>query len=208
MEKDWIGNARSSFTTIGASNYALEDRAEHDFYATDPRALDLLLRESDFTLSNPVWECACGKGHLSEVLKQHGYHVLSTDLYDYGYQDMTHVEGSPAGGYDFLSCNTPWPGDILTNPPYKYAAEFVAHGMSLIQPGHQVVMFLKLTFLETKARKKLFQTCPLKALYVSSSRLHCAKNGDFTNATANAVAYGWYVFEKDYNGPPSIYWFN
>lgn len=30
------------FTTIGARNYALEDREENDFYATEPKAVELL----------------------------------------------------------------------------------------------------------------------------------------------------------------------
>lgn len=45
--------------------------------------------------SNKVWECACGEGHLSKVLKNRGYEVLSTDLIDRGYG---------IGNIDFL-CN-------------------------------------------------------------------------------------------------------
>ena len=45
--------------------------------------------------------------------------------------------------------------------------------------GTKVAMFLKLTFLESKARRELFERYPPKVVYVSSSRLQCAKNGDF-----------------------------
>ena len=41
--KDWTGNLTSSFATLGARNYAKEERETHDYYATDPRAGELLL---------------------------------------------------------------------------------------------------------------------------------------------------------------------
>lgn len=41
-----------------------------------------------------------------------------------------------------------WDGDILTNPPYKYAKEFIEHAMTIIPDGRKVFMFLKLQFLE------------------------------------------------------------
>lgn len=36
-------NQNSIFTTLGASNHALEEREQHDYYATDPKAVELLL---------------------------------------------------------------------------------------------------------------------------------------------------------------------
>ena len=78
-----MSNPKKIFTPLGASNHSLTDREDNDFYATDPRALELLLELEEF---DPfVWECACGKGHLSEVLKKHGHIVKSTDLIDRGY---------------------------------------------------------------------------------------------------------------------------
>lgn len=69
-------------------------------------------------------------------------------------------------------------------------------------------MFLKLTFLEGKARRKLFDTKQLKCVYVSSSRIKCAKNGIFEDGSPNAVAYAWFEFEKGYKGQPRIEWIN
>ena len=72
-------------------------------------------------------------------------------------------------------------------------------------------MLLKLTFLESKSRRNLFNKYPFKTLYVSSSRLQCAKNGDFNkykNGTGTAVAYGWYIWVKGFKGNPQIKWFN
>lgn len=194
--KDWNGNTRAIFTTNGARNFAAEEREEHDFYATDPIAAEKLLELEQF--APHIWEPACGQGHLAEVFKRHGYDVLATDLINRGYG---------VGGVDFFKCDTQFDGDIITNPPHKYAKEFVEHALELIPPHHKVAMFLKLTFLEGKGRQELFQRKELKTLYVSSARLACAKNAEFDKYSGTAVAYGWYVFEREYNGDPVIKWF-
>lgn len=43
MEKDWTGNGKSIFTTLGASNHTDKEREINDYYATDPIAIDALL---------------------------------------------------------------------------------------------------------------------------------------------------------------------
>jgi hypothetical protein len=200
MVKDWVGNGYSTFKTIGASNHTEKEREFYDYYATEPKAMELLC--DLFQFSPYVWECACGEGHLSKVLEKRGYLVKSTDLIDRGYGKS---------GVDFLKCETPFPGDIITNPPYKYAQQFVEKALSLVNNGHHVAMFLKLTFMEGKKRKNLFTQSPPKVIYVSSSRLLCAKNGEFQkmmDGGGSAVAYGWYIWEKGYAGKTTLCWFN
>lgn len=80
--------------------------------------------------------------------------------------------------------------------------------MQTVKPGRKVVMFLKLTFLEGKGRKQFFLDNPPKTVYVSSSRLICAINGDFKRITSSVVAYMWFVWEKGYAGDPVIKWIN
>ena len=107
---------------------------------------------------------------MSRVLEEAGYEVVSRDLVDRGYGEVA----------DFLSIdNLAWEGNIVTNPPYKYAQQFVEKALSIIPEGKKVAMFLKLTFLEGKARRALFRSTPPIRVWVSSSRLKCAMNGDF-----------------------------
>lgn len=108
------------------------EREEHDYYATSPEAAEWLIKIED--LDNNIWECACGAGHLSKVLEEHGFNVKSTDLIDRGYGE---------GGVDFFEQSELFNGDIVTNPPYKYAQQFVEHALELIPDGHKVCMFLK-----------------------------------------------------------------
>lgn len=198
VERDWIGNSRSAHATLGARNYAQNERQQHDYYATHPKATELLCEIETF--SPDIWECACGEGHIAETLKKHGYNVLCTDLIDRGYGK---------GGVDFLNCNGNFDGDIITNPPYKFAKEFVEKSLALVTEGHKVAMFLKLQFLESKSRRELFKKYPPKVIYVSSGRLQCAMNGDFEKySKSNAVTYAWFIWEKGFQGEPVIRWFN
>ena len=54
MEKDWTGNSHSFASMLGARNYAKNEREQHDFYATDPKAIDMLLTK-DFTVYYAFW---------------------------------------------------------------------------------------------------------------------------------------------------------
>lgn len=198
MGKDWTGNYNSIYKSLGASNHTAEERENDDYYATDPSAIDVLLDVESF--NNHIWEPACGEGHLSERLKLRGYNVYSTDLVDRQYQDNL---------VNFLDIDVCFDGDIITNPPYKYAEQFVEKGIELT--NNKLALFLKIQFLEGKARKKLFKKYPPKIVYVSSSRILCAKNGDFEYMKAHggsAVAYCWFIWEKGFCGDTVLKWVN
>lgn len=196
-EKDWTGNYKSIYICLGASNHALGEREANDYYATDPVAAEWLLKlEPD--LMN-IWEPCVGEGHLAKVFEKAGKLGKASDLIDRGYGE---------GGIDFLKCVDIWDGDIVTNPPYSKALECTYKALELVPEGRKVCMFLKLTFLESQSRAKLFQEFPFKVLYVSSARLNCAKSGNFDRYSSSAAAYGWFVWEKGFKGDPIIKWFN
>lgn len=64
MAKDWTGNKKSTFVTLGASNHTDKERQKEDYYATDPIAARLLLEVEPF--EGKIWECACGEKHLAD----------------------------------------------------------------------------------------------------------------------------------------------
>lgn len=193
---DWTGNTQSVMATLNASNHSEGERAENDYYATNPKALKLLLELEEF---RNVWEPACGGGHLAEVLRSVGILSRSTDLVDRGYGEAN---------TDFLNYEGDWAGDIITNPPFKYATEFVEKSLNIVKPGCKIAMFLRIQFLEGVKRRKMFDKTPPKVIYVSSRTIRCAKNGDFDNATGNASTYAWFIWEKGYTGETVLRWFN
>ena len=186
------------FKTLGSSNHTPNERAANDYYATEPQAVEMLLALETF--APVIWEPACGEGHISKVLAAHGYEVISTDLIYRGF-------GEPEP-MDFLTETFPnFEGDIITNPPYSAGLEFVERALETVRPGGKVAMFLKVQFLEGNRRCQLFAKTPPRTIYISRSRLACAKNGDFEH-TEKAIAYAWYVWEKGFTGDPVIKWFN
>lgn len=200
--KDWVGNNKSTYVMLGASNHTDKERQNDDYYATDPKALKIFLdsiKNDGIILHKNIWECSCGEGHLSRVLEEQGYITINTDIVDRGYNNNFKQ-------LDFLKINTIFDGDILTNPPYKYAKEFVEHSLELIKDGYYCVMFLKIQFLEGQSRLKLFKKNPPKYVYVNSARQICAMNGRFDKYKSTAICYCWFVWQKGFKGESVIRW--
>ena len=211
MNKDWTGNRNSVFKTLGASNHTDKERQNEDFYATDPIATEWLLKLEN--IHDVVIDNSVGEGDLMFPIIKSGRKVIGFDIVN---------RFSQHPGFEFRNEN--WldfnpdkllNADIIFNPPYKLAQEFVEHSINLVEEGRKVCAFLKLQFLEGKKRKELFEKYPPKIVYVSSSRILCAKNADFTGmreAGGSAVAYAWFIWEKqnvykeDYI--TQIKWFN
>lgn len=180
--------------TMGISKTAI--REENDYYATDPKAMEKLLEYETF--NNNIWECACGEGNLSKVLKANGYNVYSTDLIDRGYQDKQ---------MDFLESNLIFNGDIITNPPFKYATQFILKALDSIEFGNKVAIFMKLNFLSGKRRyKDIFSKYPPFKVYVFSGRIACSKNNKREGFKSGAMDYAWFIWEKGKVGPTYLKW--
>lgn len=201
--KDWSGNKKSIFKIIAASNHSDTERESNDFYATEPKAIDALLAYKGLQLPNVIWEPSCGTGELSKRLIEKGYDVISTDLIDRGYG---------MGGVNFFeqitmpdSCTC-----ILTNPPYKYATEYVKHALSILPKDGFLCLFLKTTFAEGQQRyREIFSITPPILVLQCVQRILCAKNADFVGSVSSAVSYAWWIWQKgNYDTPTTLYWIN
>lgn len=168
----------SNLSLNGFTNHSDLERQAEDYYATDPIAIDLLLKQEHF--DDLIWECACGEGHLSKQLEKHGHQVYSTDLVDRGYGK---------GGVDFLKCESMFGGDIITNPPYKHLNEWIINGLALT--NRKLALLCRIQTLEGVQRyNKIFKNYPPSRIYVFVKRLHICRNADFSLARG-AVCYAW-----------------
>lgn len=193
--KDWTGNSVALLKTAGFANNSLTDRQSQDYYATSPAAGKMLLELDDF--SN-IWECAAGEGHLAEVFREAGLLGKASDKYDRGYCEAI----------DFLTTGLSWDGDIVTNPPYKYGKEFIEKAMSILKDGRKLALFFPIRYLSSKSRRDIFEKYPPYKVWVSSSRLICAANGEFDKVKGSAVDYAWFIWHKGYDGETKLGWFN
>jgi len=172
-----------------------KDREKMDFYATDKRATHELLKREQFI--SPVYEPACGMGHIGKILEEYGYTVKATDICYRGYVEEREV--------DFFSLEENIL-DIITNSPYFCASEFLRHALEISGEGVKIAMLFRLAFLEGQKRYKLFKDHPPQSVYVFSKRLSCAKNGNFHKCKSNAIAFAWFIWEVGYTGRTEIKW--
>lgn len=180
-----------SLSIVGSSRNN-GNRQKEDFYPTPSYAVEELLKREKF--NGNIWECACGDGAISEVLKKIGFNVISTDLINRGYGNQA----------DFLRSNL-IVDNIITNPPYKTALDFVLKAKQ--QSKNKIAMFLKTVWLESESRYNMFQDTkfPLKVMYQFSKRVTLYKDG-IKMKNSGMIAYAWYVWDKSYIGKPTIEW--
>ena len=165
-----------------AQRHAHAERG-HDLYETPSVAVEALLRV--LRLPSEIWEPAYGRGAIANVLRAHGHHVVCSDLIDYG-TDPTAIHGM-----DFLK-TTKVPdgvGCIVTNPPYMLANEFTAHALELCP---NVVMLLRLAFLESERRSPILDGAGLRHVFVFRKRLPMMHRDGWAGRKANSgMAFAW-----------------
>lgn len=166
-------------------------RPDDDFYPTPPEATEALLAHETFDGS--IWEPACGDGAICRVLMAHNHQVIATDL---------NYRGFGIGDTNFLTSEMR-AANIITNPPFKLAEEFIHH--SLAQTTGKVAMLCKLQFLEGAKRKLMFESTPLKRVYVFSKRLSMTRNGEKMK-NSGMIAFAWFVWEHGFDGDATLAW--
>ena len=187
MDKNYNLNGADQPTT---KRYA--DLEGADFYPTPEWATHALIDNEKF--EGDIWECACGDGSMSEILKLTGNKVISSDLYNRNYGET---------GVDFLESSRIIP-NIITNPPFHSAEGFVEKGLELAQS--KFALLLRLAFLESANRaNKIFLKNPPARVWVFSERItfypkNVEKKGSGT------TAYAWFVWDKNSSNSTELKW--
>lgn len=176
----------------GSKAHSREKRG-HDLYETHPAATRALAAVE--TLPEVIWECACGPGSIVRVLRAAGHRVIATDIVEYG------CDGAEIA--DFLAPDTARDASaIVTNPPYKHAAEFVRLALAR---APIVCMLLRTQFLEGVGRTDLIESGHLRVVYQFRERLPMMHRAGWTGKKASsAMSFAWFVWDRAHSGPPSI----
>lgn len=172
----------------------LVDRRD-DCYETPECATRALLAVEQ--LPELIWEPACGRGAIVNVLRAAGHKVLASDLVDYGLPDSE-------SRIDFLMERArPSVGAIVSNPPYKLAGEFVAHALTLCP---RVVMLLRLAFLESTRRTAILESGSLARVHIFRNRLPTMHRDGWTGPRASsAIPFAWFVWCRDHRGATELH---
>lgn len=185
--------------TIGERGVGRNKKRRND-QSTPPEVTRALLDMVKF--NGTVWEPACGEGRMARVIEEYRYRVSASDI---------RYTGFGQSGVDFLrdQYGTRSFDNIITNPPFDVAEEFIFRALELAR--HKVAMFLRLNFLESGHRyETMFNGhTPLSEVLVFSSRvtlLKPIKRENGRKKATKAVSYAWFVWDKKHKGPPIIRW--
>lgn len=181
-------------------------RTDNDYYATNPEAVKKLLLAHPFCGMHILEPCV-GAGHIATEIKKAfpNADLTCIDIVNRGYPG-TQV-------CDFLTWenNKGYYDTIITNPPYKYASEFIEHCIDKLTYGGQLAMFLRINFLEGITRKDLYDKYPPKYIYVFRKRMPIFNNGQELDPKtgkpwATTLCNAWYVWKKGSKSEPIIRW--
>ena len=181
-------------------------RVENDYYATNPKAVEMLLTNYTFNAATILEPCV-GGGHIANAINNFFANqrvITGLDLVDRGYPN-TIVQ-------NFLTWETDKKFEgIITNPPFSLAQEFIEKGMELLTDDGQMAMFLKIQFLEGAKRKEFFEKYPPKYIYVFRNRMATWNNGNEVDPNtgkrwATTMCHAWFIWEKGSKTEPIIRW--
>jgi hypothetical protein len=178
--------------------HALNERKD-DLYETPAVAVEALLRVE--SLPHYLWEPACGRGNIVNVLRAAGHEVVASDLVDYGIP----ITAPGYYGVDFLMEHRLPNGTqaIVTNPPYRLAEQFVAHALELYP---LVIMLLRLAFLESERRSRILDSGTLARVHVFKRRLPMMHRDGWTGPRAtSAIPFAWFIWDRAHQGPPVLH---
>ena len=176
-----------------SGRHPLADRG-NDCYSTPAVAVDALLTIE--SLPHRIWEPAAGHGNIARVLREAGHVVIASDIIHYTFPldfeaDFLEQTRAPAGTEL-----------ILTNPPYKHAAEFVEHALSLCS---RIIMLCRLAFLESERRSGILDAGTLAAVHVFRNRLPMMHRHGWAGPRASsAMPFAWFVWDRNHQGETTL----
>jgi len=177
------------------------ERNPRDFYRTPAWCVEALLEHEH--LMPVVYDPACGDGAILEVLQSSFHTVHGLELDASTALLASQALDTPIAVGDYLDPDVvhPFRSDVVMNPPYKLAAEFVRAALQRSEPRAKVCALLRLGFLGS-SRKRIDLVGPgscLKSVYV------LAKRPSFTgDSRTDASSYAWFVWQAGYVGPSTV----
>jgi hypothetical protein len=167
-------------------------RIPSDNYSTPMESINAFLDHyyamNDLTILEP----AAGSGNICKAIKNRypGAYIVANELREEENDNLS-MCADQIHNEDFLKFekNSIKYDLIIGNPPFSLAKEFLEHCFKVANDQTDIVMLLRLAFLESRERYKFWKEHPISELYV----LH--KRPKFINGKSDATAYGFFVWQ-------------
>lgn len=195
----------SQNTSHAVMNQRHEAHDSLDDFPTPPwavRALCVHVLPTKVLAGLSCWEPACNRGYMARSLAEYFSDVLATDIHDYGWEGQQGVRdflfdrpSAPTQGVDW----------IITNPPFRLAAQFALHALDVWRPSG-VALLVRTSFLEGQERhEKLFK--PHRPAIVAQfvERVPMVKGRHDPDAST-ATSYAWIVWKRGWTKGTQFQW--
>ncbi|MGI7118401.1 hypothetical protein ACNGEM_07360 [Campylobacter coli] len=182
-------------------NFSLNSnkRNKNDYYQTPYTMTKHLLEIENFEGS--ILEPSCGAGAIVKILRDYNKSVDYCDLNN----DFS-LTGIFKDFKDFINDDFKKYDNIVTNPPFSLAKEFILKAKQIA--NNKIAMLLPLNYLHGVSRYN--EICkdtdfPLKTVYVFCryGLLEDTIREDGTYK-AGMMVYAWYIWDKSYKEEPVI----
>ena len=208
MNIDLFGNSaeQTGLTSVQRMATRQAGLPGRDLYTTEPKDIERFLKALDrdgVIIPSPIWEAAAGRGDISKTLINRGYTVYSSDIIPYRDLDIC------VDKLDFLLCEGAIcqggadTKTIFTNPPFNMQEEFLLKALSM---NVDVIFFVRLNFLSSIRRCKIYEKYNPAYVYVYSGRAHCYKDGIVTGQTMNMIDYCIMMWKPPYKTETITRW--
>lgn len=172
------------------------ERSPDDYYVEPAWSVRGLLDVQVF--SGFTLDPACGSGTIPKVFQEAGLQCDGGDLHDraegtYGIQDFLAWDAS---GFHV--------DNIVTNPPFDLAEAFIRKALTVAK--HKVAIIQRLSFMEGRKRRWIFEETPICAIHPFASRVSMPPGGKGIVAKGGAIAFAWFVFDHSWliGAPPIV----
>lgn len=177
------------------TNRRMVESSGPDCYVTPPWATRALLHNEKFSRS--VWEPACGPGIMADTIRGvlGEASVVAMDKYEYEYEKQE-------GVLDFLTATSGLCENIITNPPYNIANDFVLHAIDLMQKDARIkksAFLLRTAFLEGGKRyQSIYKETPPTRVWIFSERVTMYPYKSDVKGSGGTQSFAWFVWDNAY----------
>jgi hypothetical protein len=179
------------------------ERDPLDWYVEPPECSAALFQLEEFR--GGVWDPACGLGRIVDQALLAGFSAIGTDIVSRSAACVAEV--------DFLNRNfTPEFSNIVMNPPFGRAEEFVREAIRITPDGGKVAAILPLVWVSGFSSKRdWLPHSPLHTLYPISPRpsMPPGKVIEAGIKPGNGTKdFAWLVWQVGYSGNASVRFMN